>query len=506
MTEPLTTSAGRHDVVHDPILEPPLSAWPAVRVSFESEHLSSLRNSARRQLLDCCRSYCQSLNNRATEAGLAVPCDELLDGDPNTLPIIMTGHQPVVFHPGLCFKYRVTESFAKERGLIAVAVIIDTDEGDAGEFQYPVPATNREAATQPWPVANTARATFGNGSGLYRSGRMRPHDELQQMASEVVASLDACGAHSAATTFRAAAADFAKLTPGSMADASVILRRAAGIGRRMLEVTLSDICSLPDVQKLWTGILTAPLKFAVAYNQALDQFREQEQIRNAANPFPNLQVHGGSCELPFWIVNRATSSRHIAWSTAERIAPNLSADELLVPRGALISATLRMLFSDLFVHGLGGGNYDRFTSQLIRSWWNVEPPPFAVASASQWLFATERDRLSSLLAIQQRLRDLQFNPQHAIGTGMLPAGSEAEIQSLLEQKSALLIQMQQLRLAGQSAKTVALDLQAVADRIKRAVTTAFQPMLAMLDDATPAVRDTLNNRQWPWFFFSADVA
>ena len=49
----------------------------------------------------------------------------------------MTGHKPVVFHSGLTFKYQTTEAFAAQHGLIAIAIVIDTDEGDAGAFSYP---------------------------------------------------------------------------------------------------------------------------------------------------------------------------------------------------------------------------------------------------------------------------------------------------------------------------------------------------------------------------------
>jgi hypothetical protein len=41
----------------------------------------------------------------------------------------MTGHQPVIFHSGLTFKYQTTETFALEHNALAIAVLIDTDEG-----------------------------------------------------------------------------------------------------------------------------------------------------------------------------------------------------------------------------------------------------------------------------------------------------------------------------------------------------------------------------------------
>ena len=87
----------------------------------------------------------------------------------------------------------------------------------------------------------------------------------------------------------------------------------------------------------------------------------------------------------------------------------------LIPRGALITSFLRLLFADLFVHGTGGGNYDQFTDRFIETWWNVQPPPFVVATASRFLFAERRSRISELQKLQKHLRDLRFNPQRHFG-------------------------------------------------------------------------------------------
>ena len=88
---------------------------------------------------------------------------------------------------------------------------------------------------------------------------------------------------------------------------------------------------------------------------------------------------------------------------AESLLGLLAQGWMLVPRGALITASLRLLFSDLFVHGLGGGRYDAATDQLIRAWWHEEPAAFAVASASKCLFPEDQDRLHP----RRRHRDYQ---------------------------------------------------------------------------------------------------
>ncbi|HQX51315.1 MAG TPA: hypothetical protein PLR25_15470, partial [Planctomycetaceae bacterium] len=74
--------------------------------------LFDLRKNARRRLVDSAEQFVLRLSDVARRAGLLQGNRPLLTGDPDTSPIVMTGHQPVVFHSGLTFKYQATEAFA----------------------------------------------------------------------------------------------------------------------------------------------------------------------------------------------------------------------------------------------------------------------------------------------------------------------------------------------------------------------------------------------------------
>ena len=112
------------------------------------------------------------------------------------------------------------------------------------------------------------------------------------------------------------------------------------------------------------------------------------------SPFPDLRISaaGDGHELPLWLVDLSGGHRHVAWLWRRagqqwlgtesgpdvELWPGLEAESMLslrlrgqqlVPRGGLISALLRLLFADLFVHGLGGGKYDPAVDVLIRRWW-----------------------------------------------------------------------------------------------------------------------------------------
>jgi hypothetical protein len=114
------------------IIEPPDSEWSIDLCRVSNASIRELREQARKRLVDAAEQYVIRLSQAARTAGLLSEAVPLLTGDPTTRPVIMTGHQPVVFHSGLAFKYQITEAFAFRNELIAVAVVIDTDEGDAG--------------------------------------------------------------------------------------------------------------------------------------------------------------------------------------------------------------------------------------------------------------------------------------------------------------------------------------------------------------------------------------
>lgn len=515
------------------ILEPPVSTWPTGLSEISNTALRELRQQARTRLVSSAEQFVLRLSEIARRAGLMSGDRPLLTGDPSTTPIVMTGHQPVVFHSGLTFKYQTTEAFAAQHGLIAIAVVIDTDEGDAGAFSYPtVDASpgrfqNSSDGAERWFLLKSA--TFARTPGLFSGTRLKASDVLSAELMAVRNELRACGKESAATAFQTVADQYAALAeispPGIPAlDANLITRWNADIGGRMLELPLSAICSFPEFIRFTAQIIERPFEFAQCYNTTLTTFRAEHRIRNAANPFPNLTLEDGWCELPFWVVDHSAGTRHVLQvrrasdgmalecnrerlltlqkgNVAEALTSLLFSGQQLVPRGALITATLRLLFSDLFIHGTGGGQYDPCTDALIRNWWSVEPTPFAVASASRFLFTDGRQRLMQLQHIESQLREMQFNPQRFLGTKVFSAALEEGLTSLLREKEAAVSQMSSARHAGESAHDIGREIQRITDAIKFEVSQEFEPRLVELRNLTDQNVSALTSRTWPWFLF-----
>lgn len=523
-----------------PVLQPDYSQWQCPVWQPEQPALARLRQAARRSLVQAAERWTAALPGTRQQHTA-----HWLTGNPDTQPLVLTGHQPVVFHAGLAFKYAITEQFAAAHGAIGVAILIDTDEGDAGRFPVPsVPSDGRHEATtpgatpdtSPWPALRTQHISWtapdhaGAGQGSSRllgTGLLAAAQQRALVTQQVQQWLISAECQSSVEGFVQAAEDYAALpdTGLTTAVANTVVRRQAGIGGRLLELPLSLICGLPEVVRFLSDLLHRAGQFVQAYNESLQQYRQQQGIKNAANPFPDLRISvaGDGHELPLWLVDLSVGQRQVAWLWRREgqqwlgtesgpdveLWPGLAAESILslrlrglqlVPRGGLISALLRLLFADLFVHGLGGGKYDPAVDVLIRRWWGEESPGFVTASASRYLFPQLRAELQRLRSFADRQRELQYNPDRFLGRGIFSAACEQRLADLLQSRVELLTQLQQRREQGQGGRDVGIRLQRLTEELRATATSDIAPQLQALQQLPPATAEQLESRLWPWYF------
>jgi len=150
-------------------------------------------------------------------------------------------------------------------------------------------------------------------------------------------------------------------------------------------------------------------RFGANYNAALQQFRHENRIKDPGRPMPNLKLSIDSCEVPFWLDSVSSGARSRGtvvssrgqwalrveggefrfdpadegWTAAGRLLSWLRGQGLrLSPRALTLTALLRLLMADQFVHGIGGAQYDQVLDALIASQFGLEPPRFAVTTAT----------------------------------------------------------------------------------------------------------------------------
>ncbi|HND52959.1 MAG TPA: hypothetical protein PLV92_11200 [Pirellulaceae bacterium] len=212
-------------------------------------------------------------------------------------------------------------------------------------------------------------------------------------------------------------------------------------GLRSLEAPLSAVCETRAFRWFACHLLVEVARLADVYNEALDEYRRVHRIRSRSHPVPGLAVEGEWREAPFWIWTRSTPRRRRVF--VRRVAGGLEiADrgELTLrldvasdgdlaraveqmsewrtsgvrfrPRALMTTLFLRLVASDLFLHGIGGAKYDQLTDALMRRFFGFEPPRFVTLTATAQLpIEHPRTTWDDVRAIRQRLRALRFHPE-----------------------------------------------------------------------------------------------
>jgi hypothetical protein len=112
---------------------------------------------------------------------------------------------------------------------------------------------------------------------------------------------------------------------------------------------------------------------------------------------------------------------------------------VLAPRALTLTMFQRLFVADLFVHGTGGGRYDRVTDAVISAYYGVEPPAFVVASLTLLLplnapLVTDED----VRALEARMHRLVHNPDEAIAEVAFETDAQrTRAEALVSQKAAL---------------------------------------------------------------------
>ena len=335
-------------------------------------------------------------------------------------PVILTGHQPIFYHPGILIKDLLACELARGLDGIALNMVVDTDEA-AISFDYPAPGKSAER-----PVVEKRSIL------LNRPGKALRHQALQPDRREEFLKKLAEDASDAAAVI----APFAPFAPGTSAsgtsassapahDVSRYLRALGEIvseavdvatpGTRLRElweaehllaiktVRASDIVRSEAFLHFQKQIVNNGDEFRACYNRALEEYRRRHGIKNAAQPLPNLNAV--KRELPFWIVR--DGCRLPFTETADLVLT----DEIY-PRAAALTLFCRLFLCDLFIHGRGGARYDEITDRVLESFFRCKGAPFTVASATLELAPRPDYPIESrdLEDIIRDIRAVQFDP------------------------------------------------------------------------------------------------
>ncbi|HEX8340298.1 MAG TPA: hypothetical protein VF624_05260 [Tepidisphaeraceae bacterium] len=311
-------------------------------------------------------------------------------------PIVATGHQIEMYHPGVWAKNVLIEAAAARMGGVALHVAVDTDSPKHLELRWPAGKM---------PITDDPAVYDGAWSALV-GAPTSVHTELARTTFN-----DAAGrwpfAPTAGPFFDALAAQGGKPLPAALLAATGALDRALGLGRRMT-IVLSDLIATPAYNAFAHHIGASAARFADAYNAALAAYRVANKVKAPSRPMPDLLATPDRVELPFWLDDLAAGTRGRAFAVrrggawtleceapfdfdesagahvaAAALAEHLAGARMrLSPRALTLTMFVRLLLVDQFVHGIGGGRYDQVCDSVIERFFRMPVPTFSVTTAT----------------------------------------------------------------------------------------------------------------------------
>jgi hypothetical protein len=432
--------------------------------------------------------------------------------------LVVTGHQPELYHPGVWVKDFLLQRFADETGAAALDLVVDTDSFDRVELRTP--------CMRPSVGRCTSVLATSDAQECFACSRVPSRDEVDDFCaagSEALATLPAPALGRHFTAFCSALSD-------SLEHADDLGQAMTGARRRFespagtdyLELGVSRQARTSAFRRFAAALVSDAERFAGVFNTELAGFRARTGTRSNVQPFPDLVVDETTVELPFWVVSGgmrrpARVTRGEAQTLlvngeevcdlpqdVEGVMASLEqADALLVPRALTLTMFNRMFVADLFIHGVGGGRYDRVTDAVVRAYFGVEAPSFAVASMTLYLpLGAHVISEEEIAALEQRLNRLEHNPDQLLDeVEFEDAGERIEAQRLVAEKCMLVTDIAR---DGADKKAIGERIRAVNARLGTIMSPVVLETSERLD-AARAQRETsqvLSDRTYPYCLWS----
>jgi hypothetical protein len=284
-------------------------------------------------------------------------------GLPTHAPLIGTGHQAGFWHPGVLAKLFAADAAATSLGARAFWIIPDQD--DEPPEVLSVPTIGPDGALRREGV-NLRGAHAGALVGVAAGSRKpidpgRPKLDGRPALASVEAGLDAI--------IDALRAQIGDPTLARQATNTAFLLTNPLVSRATV-IASSDLNRTTLFQNLLDRLRAEPDRALDAYERAARAHPQSGVLPLAGGREP------GRRETPFWRLAPGEPRRRVTLEDLETV----NAVEL-APRGLMMTALVRLAGADLFIHGLGGGVYDRVTDQWIREWLGEGLAPDAVVTA-----------------------------------------------------------------------------------------------------------------------------
>ena len=350
--------------------------------------------------------------------------------DRDATRIVMSGHQPTLFHPGVWYKNFVLSSLGKQFNAYAINLIVDNDICTSTAVAIPIQSSETKV--------NIGRVFFDTNRQIvpHELRSIENRDQFQNFARELTSAIKPFVDLPVIN----------KLWPyvlenqdSSLAIARGRHRLEADLGLQTLELPISSLAKTNAFAKFLTAILSRLPEFHEIYNSVIAEYRINHKIKNAHHPVPQLGRQEQWLETPFWVwsptqpIRRSLFARlkessvlvsdldefqheiplDLTHSTHELFQVN---DIAIRPKALMTTLFSRLIASDLFIHGIGGSKYDQLTDEIAARYFRVELPHYLTTTATyriqDKIKPIEKRNISSL---QHQLRETVYHPEKFIG-------------------------------------------------------------------------------------------
>jgi hypothetical protein len=350
-------------------------------------------------------------------------------------PLLMSGHQPELFHAGVWLKNLALGSYAARHGAVGVHLLIDNDAARKTTVQVPT-GSPRRSSLQAIPLDDPAEEM------PYETRQILNRERFASFGPRVQSTVAPLVSESMIHDFWPLAVEAARENENLGQCLSRARHQLEGRwGYQTLELPLSHFCRTEPFLWLLADLIARGEQLHDLYNASLAAYRSAFRLRSRSHPVPDLSRRDNLLELPFWVWSAQDPTRRPlfvrrrgrrtvicdrdAFEADLALTPGGDASAAvgqlgkltdqgiaLRPRALMTTMFVRVLLSDLFIHGIGGAKYDQVTDLLITELFGGPAPQFLVVSGTARLdIPHERVEIEDIRRIDQLLRELTYHPE-----------------------------------------------------------------------------------------------
>ena len=264
----------------------------SANVALQDRPLGELRHLARAETIAAARAYLD-------EAGEPVPD---FSGD----TVLLAGHQPELFHPGVWIKNFALQSLAKQHRAVPLNLVVDNDVVKATALRVPHHTQLTKVPFDAWQSDTPCEDRAVEDAELFASlpARVEPFVRDWPFRPLLFA-------------WWPEVLNQRKRTPllgERLAAGRRSLERAWGL--QPLEVPLSRVCQTEAFAWFAVHVLRELPRFHADYNAAVQGYRQRHSLRSPLHPAPDLAQDGPWLETPFWAWRTGEQRRQRLWAKA----------------------------------------------------------------------------------------------------------------------------------------------------------------------------------------------